>query len=272
MNIFAFLRNLIDASIETETRSRTMDGFSKQTLEGPNGTLLVYSLIPPELKSVLLCAHGGPGGDARGNADIFPSIGRELYKLNVGTVTFDFFGNGGSGGSNADCSLSSQISDFEFMCSEVARKYDKSIIACGESLGATIVRACKISDVLAEVLLWPAFDLTDTDLRDYFTEEWQIKVASEGALIDGDLVIGEKYYNEMRTWDYSNLFNIESPKAMIAHGAADAEVPISQSYKAVEKSAVDIVFSKFQHGEHGLSAPNIRATLTDQILEFIAKL
>lgn len=248
-----------------------MDGFDESIFKGPNGDLACFHIKPnkAEIKQVILCAHGGPGGDGRGNGNVFPNLGRSLLNSGIATVTFDFFGNGASEGTSTDCTISTQVSDLESIYRDTQSRYDAQIVVCGESLGATIVRASTLEDLSGEILLWPAFDLLDTDLRDYFSPEWKKNVSEQGLLEDGEFRLGAQYYKEILEWDYSLLYELDRCPAMIAHGRQDDEVPASQSLKAIGLSKVVTHLHLYPDGHHGLRDNKIRNNLLEHIKAFL---
>lgn len=251
-----------------------LEGFEESKFSGPNGSLAHFKIEPKAgtTSLVLVCAHGGPGGDGRGNGNIFPILGRSLAELGVATITFDFFGNGNSDGSNLDCNLSTQIADLEAVYEDARNSYDLPVCVCGESLGATIVRAATLNKLAGEILLWPAFDLTDTDLRDYFSKEWRDRVSEHGLLEDGDFRLGRQYYMEMLEWDYGRLFDLNRCPTLIAHGGMDDEVPASQSIKAMGKTKVSTHFHYYPEGQHGLRDDKIRQDLYAHIKTFLSSI
>jgi len=146
----------------------------KQKIKNQNGSICVY-LTESRRKSVgtLVAVHGGPGGDHRGNEGIFDEIAMYCGDLGYNLAQFDMYGAGGSDGKPADITLKTQLRDYNSVVDYAAAKLRGPVHVVGESMGATIAALNWRADIASFVLLWPAFDLKDTDLRPYFDIKWK---------------------------------------------------------------------------------------------------
>src|SRR5580704_17135608 len=140
----------------------------QQTLKNSNGNIRLFiSDVGMRRKGTLICVHGGPGGDHRGNEGIFDEIAEYCEPLGFSMVQFDMYGAGDSEGKPADITSKTQLADYSSALNFAREKLPGSIHVVGESMGATIAALSWQADVSSHLLLWPAFDLKDTDLKPY---------------------------------------------------------------------------------------------------------
>lgn len=222
-------------------------------LHNANGTIAAYvreTSVPAA--GTLVCVHGGPGGDHRGNDGIFDEIAEYCGELDYNIVQFDMFGAGESEGGPADITLQTQLRDYKSALDFAARNLQGSLHVVGESMGATIAALDWKADVATHVLLWPAFDLRDTDLRPYLAEPWTSVLESSSYLEDNGVIIGREFVREIADYDFSQCFRLPASPCLLVHGKADTAVPFGQSVRAVTESAGECVLFAHPIGDHGL--------------------
>ena len=229
-------------------------------------------VIHPQLQenslAVIVCVHGGPGGDRRGNGNIFIELSNAAALHGFTILLFDFYGSGTSDGKPEEYDIESQISDLKTVVAFTQKTYGQPIHLVGESMGATIVVAADIPRIASQVLLWPAFDLLETDLAPYFTLEWQEKVARDGILSDNGLILGSNLYSQILNYDYEALYDLKISSLLI-HGRADNEVPAQQSIRAASVSSAFVNLILYPEGGHGLRLKSVRRSVLDAIFGFL---
>jgi esterase/lipase len=219
----------------------------------------------------IVCIHGGPGGDRRGNTGVFDEIAELGKTLNITTYQFDMFGYGDSDGKDTDITLETQFHDYHSVLELAKGEVVGPIHVCGESLGATIAAMEWAADVKSHILLWPAFDLRKTDLSPYFADYWQEKVKRENILDDTNVRLGEDYYWELFEYDFEQLFVLPNQPVFIAHGRMDQEVPFSQTLKALERSTNSAVLYAHSRADHGFKGDEERYTLLQWVQSWLEK-
>lgn len=233
----------------------------------PNGKLEARITTPIEqLVGVLLCLHGGPGGDLTGNSGVFDDLAKLAAKLGYATVQFSFFGSGNSDGSQEDISIERHIEDYKHMLSETTSRFDCPLHIVGESAGCTIASRHWLDTAKSYVMLWPAFDLADSDLREYLTDERLEQANRDGFVKDGSLTMSLALIKELRTMDFEPAFQLpRNADFFIAHGRADVEVPYAQSLRAIVHATGRLQFFGHPKADHGFKKPAHRGDLLRQM-------
>lgn len=241
---------------------RNENGIIRGTLTKPFG--------PP--RGVLLCLHGGPGGDEHGNTNGFDQIAEMAKNIAFATLQFSFYGNGESDGSVDDYSISSQIQDFESAIEFIKERFYVPIHVIGESAGATIASLNWREDVASYVLLWPAFDLLDTDLRPLLTQTTLQALQEKNACEVEGVKLGRKLVYEILTSDFSKSFNLPDKPIFIAHGKADGEVPYEQSLRALRTAKSELLFFSHPSADHGFKDHDARSKLLSKLEKWLSDL
>jgi len=209
----------------------------------------------------LICLHGGPGGDFHGNTNVFDDIANVASQLDCCTLQYSVFGAEPSDGAPEDISISTQISDLSAAISYFCSKFSCSIYLVGESAGATIVSQSWDSLVQGYILLWPAFDLADTDLNPYISGYWKEEADREGAINDNGVILGKQMIDQINATDFSLAFNLPAKPILIAHGQKDEEVPYLQSLRAIQTAKDELIFLSHPNAGHGFKTTEQRNLL-----------
>jgi uncharacterized protein len=227
---------------------------------GKSGSIAFYHYAGSEpLRGTVLCLHGGPGGDHRGNNGIFDEIAQACCPMGYHVLQFDMFGAGRSSGRPEQITLSTQLNDFRAMLQYARDKLPHPIHVAGESMGATIAALDWQADVASYILLWPAFDLHDTDLRPYFSGKWAAVLEREGFLDDNGTIVGRAFIDEIRSLDAGPCFALPTTPCLLVHGKRDSAVPFQQSLEAVKRATGPCVLFAHPEGDHGLQTKEQRA-------------
>ncbi len=233
-------------------------------LESSKGSIAVFhSAGMGQANGTLICVHGGPGGDHRGNSGIFDELASVCGPMGYDVVQFDMFGNGQSAGRAEDMTLLSQVADYNAVLGFARKELPSPIHVVGESMGATIAALDWHDDVASYVLLWPAFDLVDTDLRPYFSDPWYSRLQEEGSICDGDLIVGRQFIDEIQSQDFAPCFDLPSTPCLLIHGRQDSAVPLRQSFTAVARCTREAVLFVHPTGDHGLQSTAERQFVTE---------
>lgn len=216
-------------------------------------------------RASLMCLHGGPGGDFHGNTNIFDQIANLASSMGYCTLQYSIFGAQPSDGSPEDITISSQTADFFAVLKYFKNRYQCPIHLVGESAGATIVSMNWQSDILSNILLWPAFDLADTDLGPYLEEKWRSEARNKGHINDSGVILGSEMIEEIIATDFSNSFNLPEQDVFIAHGQADVEVPYEQSLRAIRAARGRLMFVSHPSADHGFKEQSQRKYLLNAL-------
>lgn len=234
---------------------------TQRFIKNRNGEIAIYiTKASGTSKGCLLCIHGGPGGDYRGNNDIFEDISNFAPQKGYHVIQFDMFGAGKSDGTPAEITLKTQLEDYLSVL-RFARSFfsnSGSLHVVGESMGATIAALEWKRNIHSYILLWPAFDLKDTDLKPYLLNKWKSELDKKGYLEDGDIILGREFLSEIATFDFSDCFVLPRKPCLLVHGKKDTAVPFKQSLEAITKAQGESVLYAHPSGDHGLQKKDER--------------
>jgi alpha-beta hydrolase superfamily lysophospholipase len=194
----------------------------KVSIESRNGTIR-GTLTAPEGSpaGVLICLHEGPGGDEHSNTGGFDQIAAMAADTGFATLQFSFYGNGDSDGAVENYCIASQLSDYEAAVAFMKQRFGCPIHVVGESAGATIAALNWRDDVSSFILLWPAFDLLDTDLRPFLQAE-TLEHLRENKIFERDGVrLGRQLVYDILTTNFESSFDLLKKPIFIAHGKED---------------------------------------------------
>lgn len=214
-------------------------------------------------------AHGGPGGDKNGPADLFAGLATELLAESFSSIRFDFRGWGESEGEQADSTLASQVEDLREVCRFVIAKEPPNLVLLGESLGATVAVTASIPEAQRLVLLWPAFRLDQTDLDVFLTDEMMERFEKNGFIEDSGVRLGKAFADEIRAYRPEPYLQAIKVPTYIIHGTADRSVPYEQSIEALRfitaKTRLDLV----PKADHGFRNPENQRWVIDSVRQWL---
>lgn len=228
------------------------------------------TLAQSDTHGVLVCLHGQPGGDLAGNTGIFDELAELAAPLGYATVQFSFCGASPSDGSPEQISIASQLADFDAVLSFARTRFSAPLHIVGESAGATIAALRWEKDVASYILLWPAFDLADTDLKPFLDPAKREAARRDGKLDEGGVVIGTDFLEEIATTDFSHCFGLPRTDVLIGHGQADPEVPYAQSLRAIQSARGRLVFVSHPDADHGFKDRAARTYLMGFLHEWLS--
>lgn len=219
-------------------------------------------------KAVVVMCHGGPGGTKDGPANLFEKLSAELPPHGMSTARFDFRGSGNSGLPFSFCSLETMADDLRAVSKAVAD--NTPLILLLESLGATVGLSAGVAS-FAQVLLWPALDLSDTSFAKLYTSN-HLARAEQGEIVElgWEKFSAAMFSSIFTTKLYDSLLKSSEPKLFI-HGTADAEVPIRQSVLGARIVGEDAKLITVEGGAHGLKRETDQADAIVAIVEWLSE-
>lgn len=227
-------------------------------LSNENGQIAAHLTRAPDARGTLVCVHGGPDGDFHGNEAIFDQVASYAPAAGFNVLQFDMFGAGASDGGPADITLQTQLRDYRAAFAYAQDELERPIHVVGESMGATIAALDWSLPAESYVLLWPAFDLRDTDLEPYLEPQWMAAAKEGGRIEDDGMVLGRTFLEELSTVDFGPCFQLPGRGCLLVHGKRDAAVPFEQSVRAVREARGESVLFAHPEGDHGLQRPGER--------------
>lgn len=231
----------------------------KTMLKSVRGNVAIYSCSSRvNAHGTLLCLHGGPNGDHHGNENVFDEILSYSIDMGFNFVTFDMYGSGNSDGNQIDFDLSSMQDDYKTVLAFCEDNFEDPIHIIGESMGATVAVMNWYLKAKSNILLWPAFDLADTDLEPYLSGSWQKMAKEKGSVKDGDLEMGASFLAEINNYDFNKCFSLPDIPTLMVHGRMDNAVPFNQSIRASTESHGPITLYIHPKGDHGLQKKDER--------------
>lgn len=241
---------------ETETMSLEMVSsyeYRTQEIKVYNGDQMIYGIayIPETEKEkvpLVICSHGL-------NDSYHSNIpyAEQLASKGVAAYCFDFRGGGGnqSDGDTTEMSVMTEVSDLETVLKDAAAwdfvDPDK-IILLGASQGgivSAITAARHADEVMGEILLYPAFLVTEELYRDFNSLDDVPKSYSFYGI-----QIGRTYASDMWNYDVYEEIGDFKKKVLLIHGNRDGIVDISYSERATEVYQ-DVEFYIINGAGHG---------------------
>jgi len=168
------------------------------------------------------------------------------------------FGAGASEGEPADITLETQLHDYRAAFAYAYAELERPVHVIGESMGATVAALDWSLPAATYVLLWPAFDLRDTDLKPYLEPRWMAEAKESGRIEDDGIVLGSAFLEELGTFDFGPCFQLPDRRCLLVHGKRDVAVPFEQSLRAVREAKGECVLFAYPEGGHGLQRPDER--------------
>lgn len=234
----------------------------------------IHYAVPSNAATVFVCVHGGPGGSYEGPGGLFKQLLAHLPERGVGVVTYS---SRGSGDSEMDrlATFEDGVDDFSHILAWTAAEFCREMVVAAESMGVTMalgeIERLNNIGVRRMVLLWPALNLFDTDLRDFLVPE-VVRLARERdwlELGDGGPVVSASFLDSCLTVDRGQALARFSGTAVILHGTADQEVPFTHAQRAAsimgERAELELV----PGADHGLKRPSERDLVLDRLERFL---
>lgn len=176
-------------------------------------------------------------------------------------VRFDFRGSGGSDRPFVETTLSTRLAD---LCAVVDYFDPSSYALFGSSFGGKVALHAASDDRVEAV----ATRAPVTYNRAF--DDYRAAVADGGVLrIDDDHAIDERFFDDFEQYPFADAADaIDVPVAMF-HGAADASVPIADTFEAASTLEADVVVSKFSGEGHRFS-PDAERRLREQYFAWLS--
>jgi pimeloyl-ACP methyl ester carboxylesterase len=250
-------------TIQTEAGGQTIE----IELHEPDGT---------SPSTVVVMVHGGPGGNLDGPADLFAHITPAVLEQGCAVARFNLRGSGAAPVIDpATATVRSGVVDVEAVVGAVRRESYKRLVLYAESMGATmaLLSLCT-AEFDASILLWPALNLFDTDLRDFLTSDQLARSRAEGSLSLGDdLRVGAEFLRECLIYDAgTGAARLRGP-VLVIHGDADEEVPHTHGARAAAILGPDVArLITVSGANHGLKQPHERELVVSETVDFLARL
>ncbi|WP_456399296.1 alpha/beta hydrolase [Mesoaciditoga sp.] len=178
---------------------------------------------------VVVMFHGFTGNHIE-NRFIFAKMSRELEKVGISSIRFDFRGSGDSEGTFEEMTLSSEMSDAKVVTAYARKRFSKKLGVLGLSMGGTVA-LLTAKDIAPDALcLWaPAAKNAEV-----FTKGGMPPSSNENLDVGG-LAISPKFIEEIMKFDaFSKAQSYDGP-VLILHGTEDPTVPFVHSKELVNE-------------------------------------
>ena len=226
----------------------------------------------PPSRTILLMVHGGPGGTIDGPADLFADITPAITERGFAVARFNLRGSGDQPTLDPRrATVRTGIDDVETVFSALRSEPFDRVVLYAESMGATmgLLSSCS-SQFAASVLLWPALNLFDTDLREFLVSSKIEAARSTGSLAIGDLSVGLDFLIDCLVFDAGAQVGSLNGPVLIIHGNADEEVPCTHSARAAAILGPDSTrLVIVPGGNHGLKQAHERELVVRESLAFL---
>ncbi len=223
-----------------------------------------------EPSSLVIMAHGGPGGDKRGPLGLFDVLADELAtRGGLSSLRFDFRGCGESDGTPLDMTVRSRAEELGSVVEWAVGRGYKKLALVAESLGGSVALLAERPEFDVLALLWPALVLAETDLRVYFAPEKEEELREKGFTLDGQIPVPAEFVRECRELDLVPALDRIRVPTLIVHGDADLCVPVGQARMAHERIQAAKKTVIVPGGGHSLGLPNERVVVLESVLGWL---
>ncbi|CAG8541365.1 33914_t:CDS:2 [Gigaspora margarita] len=154
-------------------------------------------------------------------------------------ITFDFQGNGESGGSTTIGNLNDEVEDLRCVISYVRSTLKREVLGiCGRSKGASVVLlyASMYNDVPLVINLSARYDYANSDYIEKFFPDKLEKLEKDGFVVledgPGDYIVRKEDLIVITKIDMSCVKNIikEKVRVLTVHGSEDEICPVDGAY------------------------------------------
>lgn len=200
-----------------------------------DGEHLACLHTPAEGDRAIVMIHGFTG-DKHSNGT-FDRIAERFAAAGYNAIRFDCRGWGDSARRTDTFSVSSEVADLKAVVQHARGTYG-TVGVLGFSMGAAIVAAADI-DACAYALWSPAFrlpHLADGHIMPNAVEEDEDAVKTR--LWGGTYRFGQRFLDELRSYDRDDLVSGISVPTLLVHGEDDESVPPSEVVEAEQRFTV----------------------------------
>lgn len=221
---------------------------------------------------VVIMVHGGPGGSKSGPGNLFGLLTDILVSKNIGTIRFDFLGEGDSDGDYVDMTFANQRAEYLKVLDYARQQGYKKLGLLGDSYGGATAIAEFSNDIKCLALVWPTIDLLDTSFKTYLSSEKLNELNQNGFIKEGEKRIGKEFIKELQ--GSKNILhqvrNINVP-TLIIHGNADVEVPYHQSEAIYEQLSEPKKLIIIEGGGHAITDADKQPMIIENIVDWFVK-
>ncbi|AAK81587.1 alpha/beta hydrolase [Clostridium acetobutylicum] len=218
---------IMQKSVEIKSKSLTLRGVLHMPLEARE-------------KLPIVVIYHGFCGNKMGPHFIFVKLARELEKLGIATIRFDFAGTGESDGEFVDMTFSNEVYDANVILDYVKTLefVDKDRISIlGFSMGGAIasVIAGDRKDEINTLCLWaPAGNMEQIILSDTYIGDKYDEIMEKGIYDVEGLLLGKKFLEDIKKVNIFDRASAYNKQSLIIHGTSDEIVPLSTSERYLE--------------------------------------
>lgn len=178
-------------------------------------------------------------------------------------IRFDFRGCGEADGEFVEQTLTTRLADLE----AVVDHFDlQQFWLFGSSFGGkvafhTAVRDDRVAALATRAPVTYGLDLGDR--REIIEEEGVYRYDSGHA-------IDERLYEDMAQYAFADVASVLDVPVAVFHGAADAKIPLKNSFEAAAELNVDVMVQKLA-GEGHLFSESAEDHMRDQLFDWLAR-
>ena len=230
----------------------------------------------PDLKKfpVVIMFHGFTASRL-GPRFAFVRLARQLEKLGIGSIRFDFLGSGESDGDFKDMTYMKECKQAMYIIEDIKKLDEVSeIYLLGHSMGGAIAgnMAALFPDLIKKCCLWaPAFCMPD--ILAHLKQNPAMQPIDDFYDCKG-LKLSLSFVEEMMNLDMYKHIEDYKNDLMIIHGTKDETVPFESSKRyLVQYQREDLHFVEIENGSHNFEVyPEIKEVLNKTVKFFSSNL
>lgn len=227
-----------------------------------NTTLAAKMILPRNDAPVMICCHGLMSSKESSKIQLLMAA---LEKQGIGSLAFDFFAHGESGGDFEDLTLTKGIQNVKDVVAFAKKKTSGKILLYGSSFGGAAAYYASID--VPMVLVCPAIYYYEKELakgKEYI-EKWKKQGFITRKNWEGkEFKQGFQFFEDLQ--QYHGNKHITSP-VLFLHGDADDIVPVQDSVKAA-KTLRNTQLMVFPNANHNFSDTGDRDALIQATIDF----
>lgn len=224
---------------------------------------------PAQFPAPCVVLYHGFTGNKMETSYLFSKLSRQLEKEGIGVIRFDFSGSGDSDGEFQDMTFGGEVEEALHILrytESLSWVDSKRLSVLGFSMGGAVATqvAKQYPDVIYKLGLWAPAGTMDQKADLYYN---QGEVRPDGTVDIGGLLIGHRFYEDLKNRDLFEGINAYKRPVRIFHGTNDDSVPfeVGERYLSIYE---DVSIIPIKEANHTFTNVDWQETLLQETVSF----